>query len=209
MEYGEKKKPKDIYSRFQPHVVPVKWTHGVIYFSSPRTIAGWVIYLTHFVLTRQYRTEKEEQLFFFFPKFIELILFIFSVRWIACYTHTVPSIFIILRLLCHLYVCFFFLSFSFVSCFMCDRSSFILKKFVWMGNFWGLAIPFSLLLHYPCRAIFFAQKSCSSSCCFFFFPTIKSSSSSSSFPDFPNQFLTAIWLISFLESSSWCVVYFF
>jgi hypothetical protein len=37
---------------------------------------------------------------------------------------------------------------------------------------------------------------------FFFFPTIKSSSSSSSFPDFPNQFLTAIWLISFLESSS-------
>jgi hypothetical protein len=37
---------------------------------------------------------------------------------------------------------------------------------------------------------------------FFFYPTIKSSSSSSSFPDFPNQFLTAIWLISFLESSS-------
>lgn len=168
MEYGEKKKPKDIYSRFQPHVVPVKWTHGVIYFSSPRTIAGWVIYLTHFVLTRQYRTEKEEQLFFFFPE-IYRIDFIYFFSPLDRLLHSHCTIYFYYSPAVMPLVCvFFFLSFSFVSCFMCDRSSFILKKFVWMGNFWGLAIPFSLLLHYPCRAIFFAQKSCSSSCCFFF-----------------------------------------
>jgi hypothetical protein len=112
MEYGEKKKPKDIYSRFQPHVVPVKWTHGVIYFSSPRTIAGWVIYLTHFVLTRQYRTEKEEQLFFFFPE-IYRIDFIYFFSPLDRLLHSHCTIYFYYSPAVMPLVCVFFFSFFF------------------------------------------------------------------------------------------------
>lgn len=151
---------------------------------------------------------KRGRTLFFFPEIYRIDFIFFSPLDRLLHSHCTIYFFIILRLLCHLYVCFFF--FLFLLCLvLCATARLLFQKnsFGWeIFEGWRFPFPFCSTIH---AGQYSSLKKVVHHLVFFFFPTIKSSSSSSSsFPDFPNQFLTAIWLISFLESSSWCVVYF-
>lgn len=78
--------------------------------------------------------KRGRTLFFFPPKFIELILF-FLVRWIACYTHTVLSIFLLFSGCYATCMCVFFSFFFFCVLFYVRPLVFYFKKIRLDGKF--------------------------------------------------------------------------